>query len=280
MIRIVTDSSADLSPHIAEGFEIHVVPLLVSFGANTYREGVDITHDQFYQRLVREVPNLPVTSAPSIDNFKQVYKEILDEGDDIISIHLSSSLAGAYSAAHLAAQQLNPSRITVIDSRSVSMCLGWVVIKAAEMALDYEPKEKIIEHIQDMLPRLHIPSFLDTLNYIKYGGRLGAASTYFGSALNIKPIVHLQDGVVAPLGIVRSREKAMEWLVQLAKRMAPLDDLAVMHTHAPHLGEQLAQKLSHIHPRNRILIAETGVAMGAHTGPNSLGICAVVSKRE
>lgn len=279
MIRIVTDSSADLPAHIAEGFEVHVIPLLVSFGANTYREGIDISNDQFYKRLVREVPNLPLTSAPSIDDFRRVYQEILDEGDDIISIHLSSSLAGAYGAANLVAQQLDPSRITVIDSRSVSMCLGWVVIKAAEMALSYESKENIIDHIQDMLPRLRIPSFLDTLDYIKYGGRLGSASSFFGSALNIKPIVHLQDGVVAPLGVVRSREKAIEWLIELTKRMAPLDDLAVMHTHAPQLGKQLAQKLRHIHPLNTILIAETGIAMGTHTGPNSLGICAVVSTR-
>ncbi len=279
MIRIVTDSSSDLPAHIAEGFEINVIPLLVSFGANTYREGIDISNDQFYRRLVREVPNLPLTSAPSIDDFKRVYQEILDEGDDIISIHLSSSLAGAYSAANLVAQQLDSSRITVIDSRSVSMCLGWVVIKAAEMALRYESKDDIITYIQDMLPRLHIPSFLDTLDYIKYGGRLGNASTFFGSALNIKPIVHLQDGVVAPLGVVRSREKAIEWLVRLAQRMAPFDDLAVMHTHAPHLGKQLANKLAHVHPSNSILIAETGIAMGTHTGPNSLGICGVVSVR-
>ncbi|MGB0384705.1 MAG: DegV family protein [Ardenticatenaceae bacterium] len=279
MIRIVTDSSADIPTQYAEGFDITVIPLQVTFGQETYREGINITHDEFYKRLIRDPSNLPTTSVPPLSEFKQLYQEILDEGDEIISIHLSSSLAGAYNAAALAAQQLDPSRITVIDSRSVSMCLGWVVIKAAEMALRYESKEHIIAQIKDMLPRLRIPSFLDTLDYIKIGGRLGAASAFFGSTLNVKPIVHLSDGVVAPLAVVRSRQKAMNWLVQLAKRMAPFDDLAVMHTHAPQLADQLAKKLAPISPSRRLLITETGIAMGTHTGPNSLGICAVVSPR-
>lgn len=280
MIRIVTDSSADIPEHIAAALDISVVPLIVTFGSESYREGVDITHDEFYERLIREAPNLPKTAIPSPGDFTDVYRRILDEGDEIISVHLSSSLSGLFNVATLAAREVDPGnkRITLIDSRNVSMCLGWTAITAAELALRDESKETIVAQVLDMLPRLRIPSFLDTLEFIKHGGRIGGAEALLGTVLDVKPLLHLEGGTVAPLEKVRTRGKALDRLVELAKELSPFDDLAVMHTHAPELAEELAKKLSAVHPRGNILIAETGIVMGTHTGPNSLGICAVVSK--
>jgi DegV family protein with EDD domain len=282
MIRIVTDSSSDIPEHLADVFEIEVIPLLITFGKEEFREGVDISSDEFYERLVREAPRLPKTSIPSIGEVAEIYQEILDDGDEIISIHLSSALSGMYNVAVQAAKQVDPRGryITSIDSRNVSMCLGWTAIKAAEMTLDDEPKEEIIKYIYSILPRLRIPSFLDTLEFIKYGGRIGTAAAFFGTALDLKPLLQLKEGKVSPLARVRTRGRAMDRLVQLASQMGPFDDLAVMHTYAPGLAKKLAQKLGQhgIHPYKNILIAETGVAMGTHTGPNSIGLCAVVSK--
>ncbi len=279
MIRIVTDSSADIPKHVAAALDISVVPLIINFGDESYREGVDLSHDAFYERLLRDHPKLPKTSIPAPTDFENVYTPMLEDGDDIISIHLSSSLSGVYNAATLTARELDPTheRITVIDSRSVSMCLGWVAIAAAELALREEEQADILAHINDMLPRLRIPSFLDTLEFIKAGGRIGSAEALVGTMLDVKPLVHLEDGSVAPLEKVRTRNRAIDRLIELARDLAPFDDLAVMHTHAPQLAEELARKLSAVHPRGNILIAETGVAMGTHTGPNSLGLCGVVA---
>lgn len=280
MIRIVTDSSADIPKHVAAALDISVVPLIISFGNESYREGVDLSHDAFYERLLRDHPKLPKTAIPSPSDFEKVYRPMLDDGDDIISIHISSSLSGVHNLANVVARDVDPTgeRITVIDSRSVSMCLGWVAIAAAELALRDEEKPDILAHIDDMLPRLRIPSFLDTLEFIKAGGRIGSAEALVGTVLDVKPLLHLENGSVAPLEKVRTRNKAIDRLIELARELAPFDDLAVMHTHAPQLAEELARKLSIIHPRGNILIAETGVAMGTHTGPNSLGLCAVVSR--
>lgn len=279
MIRIVTDSSADIPRHVAEALDITVIPLTVTFGSESFREGVDISSDVFYDRLMREHPQLPKTAIPSPYDFEETYRSILDDGDDIISIHLSSSLSALHNLAVTTARELDPSgeRIVVIDSRSVSMCLGWTAISAAELALRDEEMADIVAHVQDMIPRLRIPSFLDTLEFIKAGGRIGSAQAMLGTVLDMKPILHLEDGSVAPLERVRTRTKAIDRLVEMAREIAPFDDLAVMHTHAPQMAEELARKLSAVHPRGNILIAETGVVMGTHTGPNSLGICAVVS---
>lgn len=279
MIRIVTDSSADIPRHVAAALDITVIPLTVTFGNDSFREGIDITSDAFYDRLLKEHPRLPKTAIPAPYDFEKVYRSILDDGDEIISLHLSSSLSALYNLAATTAKELDPSgeRITVIDSRSVSMCLGWTAIASAELALRDEEKEDIVAHVNDMIPRLRIPSFLDTLEFIKAGGRIGGAEAMLGTVLDVKPILHLADGSVAPLEKVRTRHKAIDRLIELARELAPFDDLAVMHTHAPQMAEELARKLSGIHPRGNILIAETGIVMGTHTGPNSLGICGVVA---
>ena len=275
-VRIVTDSSADLPWPVAEALDIAIVPLYIHFGDDVYREGVDITHEEFYARMVAEAPNLPKTSAPSPADFMKVYQEILEEGDDIVSIHLSAVFSNTYNAARLAAQELAPDRIAVLDSRSVSMCLGWVAIRAAEAALEGAEVPEICEIVEDMVPRLRIPSFLETLEYVRYSGRIGSTEAFLGTVLNVKPILDIEGGQVVPLEKVRTRGRALERLAEIARELAPFEDVAVMHTHAPDIAAQLADLLADVHPRQNILIAEAGVAMGSHVGPGAVGVCAVV----
>ncbi|HBY98428.1 MAG: DegV family protein [Ardenticatenaceae bacterium] len=277
-IRIVTDSSADLPRPVAEALDIAIVPLNIHFGSETFREGVDLTHAEFYDRLVREAPNLPKTSAPSVGQFTEAYEPILAEGDDIISIHLSAALSGTFNVARLAVQEWPEGRVTVVDSRNVSMCLGWTAIAAAEAAMRGEALTDILTLVADVIPRLRIPSFLETLAFVRYGGRIGGAEAFLGTLLNVKPILHIEGGKVVPLEKVRTRARALDRLMDLARGLAPFEDLAVMHTHASETAEALADRLGELHPRQNILIAEAGVAMGSHVGPGAVGICAVISR--
>ncbi|MDQ7029658.1 MAG: DegV family protein [Ardenticatenia bacterium] len=277
-IRIVTDSSADLPQPIVDVLDITVVPLYIHFGDDVYREGVDISHEEFYVRMEAELPNLPKTSAPSPADFRNVYQEILDEGDDILSVHLSAAFSNTFNSARLAAQELAPDRIVVIDSHNVSMCLGWLAIAAAEAALQGAEKEDIVEIVNDMIPRLRIPSFLETLDYVRHSGRVSSTEAFLGTVLNVKPILQIEGGKVVPLEKVRTRGRALERLSEMARELAPFEDVAIMHTHAPDVASQLADMLADVHPRQNILIAEAGVAMGSHVGPGAVGICAVVAK--
>ena len=279
-IKIVTDSSADIPRDLANKLGISVVPIYVRFGEETYREGIDISRNEFYERMEREVPdNLPSTAAPSPSDFMQIYEPLLDAGHDIISLHVSSAFSGTYNAARVAGFGAGGGdRITVIDSRSVSMCLGWLAISAAKAANKGVEKDQIIETVSDMIPRLRIPSFLETLEYIRYGGRIGSAQAFLGTMLDVKPILNIEDGKVVPLTKTRTRSKALDKLTTVVHRLAPFQALAVMHTHAPDLAEEMIDRVSEFHPRSRILVGQTGTAMGCHVGPGAIGVCGVVAR--
>lgn len=276
-VRIVTDSSADIPRPITEALDITVVPLYIHFGDEAFREGVDISHDEFYERMEASLPDLPKTSAPSPADFVEVYRDILDQGDEVVSIHLTSAFSTTYNNAQLAAQELDAEdRITVVDSRNVSMCLGWVAIAAAEAAMREDSHSEIVDLVLDMIPRLRIPSFLETLEYVRHSGRISSAEAFLGTLLNVKPILHIEGGKAIPLEKVRTRGRALDRLVELARELEPFEDVAIMHTHAPDRAEELADRLGETHPRQNILIAEAGVAMGCHVGPQAVGICAVL----
>jgi DegV family protein with EDD domain len=287
-VRIVTDSSCDIPPEIAQTLDIVVVPMNIHFGTETFQEGVTLSRHEFYERLLREAPNLqvdpskaPKTSQPSPGTFLQTYEKIAEESKEIISIHVSSALSGTYNAALTAARQLNASKdahITVIDSRTASMCLGWMVIAAAESAQRGESSAEIINLALDMIPRLHIPSMLDTLEYVRYGGRIGKAQAFLGTLLNVKPILGIEGGEVIPIEKARTKGKALERLVDITRQYAPFEDVAVMHTHSHETALEVVQMLAPYHPRERIIISETCAAIGAHVGPGALAACIVSAK--
>jgi DegV family protein with EDD domain len=287
-VRIVTDSSCDIPPEIVQTLDIVVVPMNIHFGTETVQEGVTMTTHEFYERLLRDAPSLqadpskaPKTSQPSPGIFMQIYQKIAEGSKEIISIHVSSALSGTYNAALNAARQMNETKdahITVIDSRNASMCLGWMVIAAAEAAQRGESSAEIINLALDMIPRLHIPSMLDTLEYVRFSGRIGKAQAFLGTLLNVKPILGIEGGEVIPIERARSKGKALERLVDITRHYAPFEDVAVMHTHAPETVQELVDMLAPYHPRERIIISETCAAIGAHVGPGALAACVVSSK--
>ena len=280
-VRIVTDSSCDIPHEIAQSLDIVVVPMNIHFGTETFLEGVTMSTSEFYERLIRDAPNMPKTSQPSPGQFLETYRKAAKESQEIISVHVSSALSGTYNSALTAARQLNESkeaRITVIDSRNASMCLGWMAIAAAESAQRGESSADIINLVLDMIPRLHIPSMLETLEYVRFSGRLGKAEAFLGTLLNIKPILGIEGGEVIPIEKARSKGKALERLLEITRQHAPFEDLAIMHTHVPAAARDLLEMLAPYHPKERIIISETCAAIGAHVGPGALAACVVSAK--
>ncbi len=281
-VRIVTDSSCDVPCDMAKALDIAVVPMNIHFGSDTYLEGVTISTDQFYTRMVRDAPAvMPKTSQPAPGAFLEMYQRVATDSRDIISIHVSAALSGTYNSALTAARQLNDSKeahITVIDSRSASMCLGWTAMAAAEAAQRGESYADIINLVLDMIPRLHIPSMLETLEYVKYGGRIGKAQAFIGTLLNVKPILGIEGGEVIPIEKARTKSKALERLVDITRQYAPFEDIAVMHTHSHETAYEVVDLLSPYHPKDRIIIAETCAAIGAHVGPGAIGVSVVSQK--
>lgn len=281
-IQIVTDSSCDVPPDIQKELNISVVPMNILFGHETFQEGVTMTSTEFYARLVRDGTSiLPKTSQPSPGAFREAYLRAAQKSPQIISLHVSSALSGTYNVALNAARQMNEAReahITVIDSRNASMCLGWIAIAAAEAAQRGESHADIVNLVLDMIPRLHIPSMLETLEYVRAGGRIGKAQAFLGTILNIKPILGIEGGEVIPIEKVRTKAKAMERLVEITRRYAPFEDLAVMHSASPDGAREVVNLLSPYHPKERIVVAQTCAAIGAHVGPGALGVCLVSQK--
>lgn len=274
MVRVVVDSTADLPPELAAEWGITVVPCLVHFGRETFREGVDLSHAEFYRRL--EVgPGLPTTSAPGPGVFETFYRQLAAETDQIVSIHLSSKLSAVYNVARLGAEGFEKTEIAVVDSGSVTMGLGWLAVMAARAARAGRSLDEIVRLVEAARLRVRVFALLDTLEYLRRGGRLGRLVATLSALLDVKPIIGVEEGEVLPLGRVRSRRRAVDWLVSLVEGLGPLAELAVLHSRARQAAESLADRLAVFSPRDRMVIAEVGTVIGTHVGPNGLGVACV-----
>ena len=271
-VKIVTDSTADLSPEIVKELGITVVPEYILFGDKTYRDGIDISYDELYEKLI-DNPKPPSTSQPTPADFTKVYRELSRETNEIISIHLSGKLSGTYSSA-LQGKKLadTKSNITVIDSDLVSMGLGMLVMSAAKSALNNVNPAKIIDEIKEEMKNIHLFATFDTLKYLALGGRIGRARALFGSILNVKPIITLRHGEFAPVGNVRTRAKALDKLVELAKSSLSVQEIAVVYSTTPTEANSIKDRLSSLMSSNRFHLARLGPALGVHGGPGTLAL--------
>ena len=277
MVKIVTDSTADIPEELAAELEITIVPCNVHFGLETYRDGLDLSKEEFYARL-KTSPTLPTTSAPAAGLFEATYRKLASETDQILSIHLASALSAIYNSACLGAEAISGIEITLIDSGQVSMGLGCLVIAAARAAQEGQPLTQIVALVEDIMSRVRLFAALDTLEYLQKGGRVGKTVAVLGTLLNIKPLVEVRDSAVLPLERVRTRRRSIQRLIELAAELGPLEELAVIHSNAPQEAQRLAEEISFLHPLERILIAEAGVIIGTHVGPNGLGVACVVAR--
>jgi len=272
-VGIVTDSTTDLPPQTAAELGVSVVPLSVIFGDDVYREGKEITPDLFYDKLSR-AKNLPTTSAPSVGDFLEVYREKLKGTDEIVSIHLSSKLSATYSNACQAATQLadEGAKIDVFDSQTVSYGAQFLVTRAAGVAAAGGTIEEIRKALDGMVERIHVYIVLDTLEYVRRGGRIGRARAFLGTVLRVKPILSIHHGEVHPEERVRTRAHALERVFQMATSYPNLEEIGVAYSTNAQEAEAMMRRLGQAFEGVPIGMARLGPVVGVHGGPGTLGI--------
>lgn len=277
-VKIVTDSVADIPAGIVAELGISIIPVLVHFGQETFRDGIDISTDQFFQKLINS-DVMPSTSVPSMDMFARTYAKLAEETDEILVIMLSSKLSGLYNAAVQSAALVDGDiRIDVIDSGCAVMAQGFVVIRAAQAARDGASMDEIIEIVHRDLPRVEIRAAFDTLEYLQRGGRIGKAAALMGSLLKINPIVALKDGVVEPAGRARSRAKAIDLLYDFVAGYSNIEELAVEGGACPDDVDNLVERLGAMFPKERIYRSRATPVIGAHTGPGLILVAVLGDK--
>jgi DegV family protein with EDD domain len=277
-VKIVTDSVSDIPPDIMGELDITVIPVLLRFGEETFRDGIDITTDQFYEKLVKS-DVMPTTMVPSLDLFARTYARLAEETHEILVIMLSSKLSGLYNAALQSAELVEGNcRIEVVDSMKAVMAQGFVVIKAAQAARDGANLDEILEIVRRNLPRVDMHAAFDTLEYLKKGGRIGRAQAFMGSLLRVNPIITLKDGLVEPVGRARSRSKAIDALFDFAASYSHIEGLAVEGAACPQDVEQMVERLGAIFPKEKILRSRTTPVIGTHTGPGLLLVAVMGDK--
>ena len=275
-IKVVTDSTADLPNQLIKELGITIVPVYVRFGDKVYRDRVDISEDEFYERLTHD-PVHPSTVQPGPQDFLEAYQKLSPDADGIISIHVSSKLSGTCNSALMAKGMLEGGcPVEVVDSETLSMSLGLIVIAAAQMAEAGEGLDKVVEAAKQAIPKVHLFALLDTLEYLKKGGRIGKVKALLGSVLSVKPMLATKDGELVPLSQVRTRAKGVDKLFDLVKDTADIQDLAVVHSTTPDEAQELAERIGSVFDRKRIRIARLGPGLGVHGGPGTL----IVALRE
>jgi DegV family protein with EDD domain len=274
-VRVVTDSTADIPPRLASALDITVIPDVITFGQQVYQDGVDITLEQFRELLLTS-RHFPKTAHPGLGVFLEVYRRLGQDGAGIVSIHVGRHLSGLLSAAQTAAAELSPRvRVTVLDSQQLSVGQGWQVIAAARAAQQGASFEEVVALAQRLPPLAHAVAMLDALDYMRRGGRMGRLTALMGAMLRVKPLINVVDGHPALLGNVRTRQRALDRLVEYVSIRAPFLAVAVLHVGAPEWAANLADRLSGFHPRERVLVRETGVAVAIHLGPGAVGTCVI-----
>jgi len=271
-VRIVTDSACDLPPEVSEENQIDIVPLTIRFGEEELLDRRDLTPEQFWARCASS-PRLPETAAPSPGAFQEAYKRAADEGAaGIVCVNLSSALSATYQSAVTAAQSVaGRVPVRVVDSRSVSIAQGLMVLAAARMAREGKSLDDVAGAAEDLVGRTRVFAALDTLENLKKGGRIGGAEAFLGSLLSIKPIIEVRDGVVESESRQRTRSRSIQYLVEKVRQFGEVENLAVVHARAPDVN-QLVDLLAAVYPRERILVGQVGPVIGTHAGPGTIGV--------
>ena len=276
MIKIVTDSTCDLPPGVFEQYGITVMPLRIHFGMEAFLDGVNITKDEFYQRL-RTAPQLPTTSQPSAGEFCEAFRPLVEAGHEVVGILISSELSGTCASALTACELLPEASISVIDSRSTSVGLGMMVQEAARLAEAGVDVTAIKARMEELASKMKLYFVVDTLEYLRKGGRIGGARALLGTMLKIKPLLMVHDGRVEPLQQVRTRRKALRCMIELmAQEMssASLVHSSMIHAQAEDEAKALVAQVQDAIPCEDFFICELGPTLGTHTGPGVIGLAA------
>jgi DegV family protein with EDD domain len=277
-VRIVTDSTADVPVALAQELGISVVPCQVTIAGQAYRDGVDLTIQEFCLKLA-QVSELPRTSQPPLQAFVETYRRLFEEehASAVISIHVAGKLSGTVNAAWAAAQTLpDPARVEVVDSGQISMGVGLAVVHAARLARSGATRTQVREVVQEMLPRLRAAAMIDTLENLYKGGRIRHVTATLGEVLRIKPLIVIQEGEVRIPEKVRTRARALKRLETMVYEWGALADAVVLHTGAAGLAKELAHALGAGLAGQELAIEPAGQALTTHLGLGAVGIAALL----
>lgn len=271
-VAVVTDSTCDLLPEAVAKHGIVVVPLNVHFGDEVFRDQVDISTGEFMTKM-SESTRLPTTSQPSVGAFEAAFRTAAETHDEIVCPVLSSKLSGTYQSADIAARNVaSEIRVEVIDTLSASYGLGFQAIRATELAAEGKPAAEIASQLTSEINRYHVVFFVETLDHLRRGGRIGKAAQLVGSLLQLRPLLRVEEGQVVPHERTRTRGKAIDALATFARTSGTADELAVIYNTTPDDARKLADRLAMLTPERDVVIAQFGPVIATHLGPDVLGI--------
>lgn len=273
-LRIVTDSTADLPAEVRAEYGIGMVPLTVLFGQDAYKDVVELDSDAFWEKL-RTSPYHPKTAQPAPGDFLEVYRPLVEQGDEILSVHISSQLSGTIGSAQIAAQMLPAAKITLLDTRSASLGIGLVALEAARVARQGRTAAEMLPLLQGIADRMNVLFTLDTVEFLQKNGRIGKAQALLGGLLGIRPILHVdREGVVAPLDKVRGKSRILARTLELMQERVPAGRrirTAVLHTQVPEEAAEWLKAAREIYQVEEAMICPIGPVIATNAGPGAIG---------
>ena len=271
-IAIVTDSTSDLSRETQERYGITVVPLNVHFGQESFKDQIDLTTDQFMARLA-STSTLPTTSQPSVGVFEETFRSLAKNHDEVVCVLISSRLSGTVQSASLAAEAVaDIVHVEVVDSQNCSYGLGFQAIHAVELTQTAHSAAEIAAQLVSEINAYHLVFFVETLEHLRRGGRIGKAAQLVGTLLQLKPLLRIDGGQVVPFERTRTRMKAMAALVKFAKDISTIDRVAVIHNTTPDDAATLSSQIASLARDREIPIVQFGPVIATHIGPGVVGL--------
>jgi DegV family protein with EDD domain len=269
-VQVITDSTSDIPQQIAAKLGVFIVPIFVSFGDRSYRDGVDIRSETFYKMLAT-LPDHPSTSQPNPENFTAAYKKYCDNADGIVSIHISSKISGTYNSANTARKTLE-SRcpIEVIDSKFNSAGLGLVVLAAARLAQSGAGLSEVVNEAHTAISQVRMYGMFETMKYLALSGRVSKTIATASRILSVMPLLTFHDGEIIRAGLVRTIKKGMEHIYNYVRNNIPASELTIVHSAVNDRANELKRQLTELVPEEKISIAELGAGLGVHGGPGVL----------
>lgn len=274
MIELITDSTSDISPALAEKLGVRVLPLTVNFGEEGFRDGVDISNADFYARL-RQAETLPTTSQINPETFVAAFQEALDRGNQVVGIFISSELSGTFQSAAIAKEMVDSDDVFVVDSRAVTLSLSLLLCEAARLRDEGREAGEIAQKITALREKLRLYAVVDTLKYLKMGGRISAATAVVGGVLGISPIIAIENGKVESAGKARGRKAGINWIRERTQeeKIDLTRPIVIGHTDCVEAMETVAGAFADVAAQVPMVYrSDIGAVVGTHAGPGAAGI--------
>jgi DegV family protein with EDD domain len=272
-VAIVTDGTCSLTPAQGEQLGIHIAPIYVALGEKTYRAGIDLDSEEFY-RFLSASKKLPTTAQPTVTDFVNIYNKLAEEADEIVTIVISHHMSATIQSAEMAREQFDKVPVHIIDSESTSLGLGMMAIAAARAAEQGQNAQAILELVENLKQKINVIFTVKTLEYLHKGGRIGGATAFLGTAMDIKPILYIKDGRIEPLERQRTRKRSISRLVELMEKNVgekPVH-VAILHGNVPEESRQLEQSIRSQFNCVELITSDMGPVIGVHAGPGTLGL--------